>query len=85
MEYYSVIEVSPLENYCLRLKFENEETKIFDMSQYLDIGLFKKLRNEQEFKKVRVCFDSIQWENGLDIDPEILYEKGKKIENNKLE
>jgi len=81
MEYYSVIEVKPLENYKLRLKFENNETKIFDMSIYLDIGLFKKLKDEQEFRKVRVCFDSIQWENGLDIDPEILYEKSKIIEN----
>lgn len=81
MEYYSVIDVKPLDNYKLKLKFENNETKIFDMSVYLDIGLFKKLKDEQEFRKVRVCFDSIQWENGLDIDPEILYEKGKIIEN----
>jgi hypothetical protein len=26
------------------------------------------------FKKVRVSYDTVEWENGLDLDPEYLYE-----------
>ncbi len=80
MNYSSVIDVKPLDNFKLKLIFENQETKIFDMKEFLEIGLFKQLKNEIEFKKVKVCFDSIQWENGLDIDPEILYEKSINID-----
>ena len=25
------------------------------------------------FRKVRVSFDTIEWENGVDFDPEVLY------------
>lgn len=79
MNYSAVIDVKPLDNYKLKLKFENDEIKIFDMKEFLDIGLFKQLKNQSEFNKVRVCFDSIQWENGLDFDPEILYSKSVDI------
>ncbi|MBC8183021.1 DUF2442 domain-containing protein [candidate division KSB1 bacterium] len=32
-------------------------------------------KDVSEFKKVRVSFDTIEWENGFDLDPEFLYEK----------
>ena len=27
------------------------------------------------FLKVRVSFDTIEWENGIDLDPQFVYEK----------
>ena len=73
--YLSVKEVKPLNNYLLLLKFENQEEKIFDVKPYLEIGKFKELKDENLFKSVKVCFDSIEWDNQLDLDPELLYEK----------
>lgn len=42
--YFAVIDVTPLNNYLLRLKFKNGEEKIFDMKPYLDTGIFKALQ-----------------------------------------
>jgi hypothetical protein len=72
--YLAVKEVKPIENYKLILTFENKEVKIFDMSPYLDKGIFKELKNKNIFNAVKVSFDSIEWPNEADIDPETLYE-----------
>jgi len=75
--YLSVKKVKPLSNYRLEITFENREIKIFDVKPYLDTGLFKTLKDENFFKMVKISFDTIEWPNGVDLDPEILYEKGR--------
>ena len=77
--YISVKSVRSLSEYQLLLTFENGEKKIFDMKPYLDKGIYKELKDENKFKTVRISFDSIEWCNNADIDPEFLYEKSKKI------
>jgi hypothetical protein len=72
--YLAVKDVKPLENYYLLLKFENNEERVFDVKPYLEIGKFQELKDENLFKSVKVCFDSIEWANQLDLDPELLYE-----------
>ena len=72
--YLAVKEVKPIDNYKLILTFENNEVKIFDMIPYLDKGIFQELKDENLFKAVKVSFDSIEWPNEADIDPETLYE-----------
>jgi hypothetical protein len=74
-----VIKVMPVKDYELDLTFGNGEVKRFDMKPYLDMGLFTNLKDEKEFNKVKVVFDTIEWENKLDIDPEILYQQGVTI------
>ena len=78
--YYSVIKVKPLPNFQILLEFENGEERTFDMNEYLDKGIFSELKDESLFKSVRVSFDSIEWENGADIDPEILYHDSKPVQ-----
>ena len=77
--YQKVKSVKPLDDYKLYLEFGNGEKKIFDLSHYLHIGKFAELRDSSLFKSVTVHFDSIEWANHLDIDPEFLYEKGATI------
>jgi hypothetical protein len=78
--YLSIIKVKPLENYKIELTFENNEVKIFNMENYLDTGIFKKLKDKNLFNQVRISFDTIEWPGGIDLDPEILYEKSR-VEN----
>ena len=71
--------VQPLDNYKLLLTFNTNESKVFDMNEYLDHGLFKQLKSKELFDTVRISFDTIQWANGLDLCPEVLYEKSEII------
>lgn len=73
--YLAVKDVKALDDYFLLLKFENEEEKLFDVKPYLDIGKFQELKDKTLFKSVKICFDSIEWDNQLDLDPELLYQK----------
>lgn len=72
--YLSVKQVKPLEDFKLLLTFENGEARIFDMNPYLEKGIFKELKDIQLFNSVKVSFDSIEWQNEADMDPEMLYE-----------
>ena len=77
--YKSVTKVIPTDDYKLILSFDKKEQGIFDVSPILDFGKFSELRDLETFKKVHVCFDTIEWDNGLDLDPEYLYEKSIKM------
>ena len=80
----SVESVKPLDGYKLLIKFVNGDERIFDVSPYLNIGRFAELRSLSLFNSVVVKFDSIEWANHLDIDPEMLYEKSVKTEDKSI-
>lgn len=77
--YVAVKEVIPTNNYNLILTFSNGEKRQFDMNPYLDIGIFKELRDISKFNSVRLSFDTVEWDNEADFDPEILYKNSVKI------
>jgi hypothetical protein len=78
--YLAVKDVKPQDNYQLLLTFENGEKRQFDMKPYLHIGIFKELKDPKLFNTVKISFDSIEWENEADFDPEVLYLKGQRID-----
>ena len=78
--YLAIKEVKPQDNYFLHLTFENGEKRLFDMKPFLEFGIFQELKDLRLFKTVRTSFDSIEWDNEADFDPEILYQKSLKIE-----
>ncbi|MBI4646038.1 MAG: DUF2442 domain-containing protein [Bacteroidia bacterium] len=65
--------VKPLSDYFGLLTFENGEVKTFDVKPYLNIGIFKELRDLTVFKSVVPLIGSIQWVNGADFCPDTLY------------
>ena len=67
------IDVKPLENYELRVTFDNGEVKVFDVKPYLEFIQFKDLKDEKIFNSVKISGLSIQWCNGADICPDELY------------
>ncbi|MFV1975631.1 MAG: DUF2442 domain-containing protein [Candidatus Scalindua sp.] len=77
--YLSVIDVKPLDGYKLLLTFKNKEKRLFDVSPYLNIGKFSELKELSLFNTVKIKFDSIEWNNSLDLDPELLYQKSIKL------
>lgn len=75
-----VVKVKPLDDYRLLLTFENGETKVFDVKPYLEVGNFKQIKDKELFDTVKVVLGTVKWNNGVDLDPEVLYEDGKLIE-----
>jgi hypothetical protein len=70
--------------YRIAIQFEDGVTKMVDLKDYLDKGIFIPLQNLNRFKKFKVNYDTdtIEWENGADLSPDFLYETGKVIEQN---
>jgi hypothetical protein len=74
-----VIKVKPTINFQLELTFSNGEKRVFDVKPYLNTGQFVQLKNEAMFESVVCTMGSIQWQNGLDLCPDTLYEDGKPV------
>ena len=77
--YLAIKNVQPTPNYQLILTFENGEKRQFDMNPYLGIGIFRELKDVTIFNSVKVSFDTIEWDNEADLDPELLYNNSKII------
>lgn len=73
--YPSVIKVTAEKDYQIVVEFDNDERGVLDMKPYLDFGVFKKLADPAIFKTAKVSFDTVAWANGVDLDPEFVYEK----------
>ena len=69
--------VIPNNDYTLTITFTNDEVKVFDVKPYLQIGIFKELKDLSLFNSVRPFMNSIQWINGQDLCPDTLYMESK--------
>jgi len=69
----SVEAAEPLENYKLKVYFNNGEVKEFDVTPFLDKGIFVELRDKEYFSKVSVAFGAVQWPNEQDFSNDTLY------------
>ena len=79
--YHGVTSVRAVDGYRLIIGFDNGECRVFDAKPLLTFGCFRELASPEEFRKVRVSYDTIEWENGLDLDPEYLHERSEAIPN----
>ena len=78
-----IIRAKALEDYKIELLYETGELKIYDMTELLNTcEFYKNLKNKKEFEKIKIVGLSIQWQNGDDIAPELLYNDSilKRIE-----
>lgn len=77
-----VTEVNYLEDYKLRLRFDNGIMKDVDLRDELYGKVFEPLKEVGLFKQVAVNQDknTIEWPNGADFAPEYLYEIGQEVE-----
>lgn len=71
-----IIEVKPLLNYQLYLKFEDNSEGIIDVSKLVEFkDIFAPLQDLNYFRTVKFNpeWGTIYWENGADLDPDVLY------------
>jgi len=77
--YQAVVRVQPNEDFSLAVVFEDGAKGVLDMTPYLDFGVFKQIKDFEQFKRVRISFDTIEWECGVDLDPEFIRAKCRMI------
>ncbi len=66
--------VEPLEGFKVRITFRNGTLKEIDLDPLLHGPIFEPIRNDAAvFGSVKVVGDTIGWDNGADIDPDVLY------------
>lgn len=66
--------VKPEPDFKLTLTFTDGSVRIFDMTPYLEVGVFQELKDFPTFASVRPFLGSITWKNGQDLCPDTLYE-----------
>ncbi len=74
-----VISVEPVDNYRLRIGLSNGRKGIFDVSPYVDKGVFNELKDQAYFRSVRTAFGGIMWPQQQDFSAETIeYELQKE-------
>lgn len=71
----------PSPDFCLYLTFSNSERRHFDVSPYLDKGVFRQLQDYALFSQVRVVAGTVEWPGEIDLCPDTLYEKSEPLQN----
>jgi hypothetical protein len=68
--------VVPLEEFKVRLEFTDNTTKEMDLTPYLHGPIFEPMRKDlRVFRAMKIDprMGTIVWDNGADIDPDVLY------------
>jgi len=71
--------VTPGKDYNLTLTFTNGEVGLFDMKPYLEIGIFRELKQWELFATVKPFMGTVQWIHEQDLCPDTLYEDCKIV------
>ncbi|MBS9768448.1 MAG: DUF2442 domain-containing protein [Flavobacteriaceae bacterium] len=84
MELLKIIKASYVEGYKINLLFNNHFSAVVDLKNAIFTDkreIFKKLENIDFFRNFTQNRWTVEWENGVDLAPEFLYELAKKQQN----
>jgi hypothetical protein len=74
--FLEVSQAEYLDNYRIKLTFNNGEIKTVDLQNELTGTVYKPLQEYNYFKDFKLKYNTIEWDNGADYAPEYLYEIG---------
>ena len=70
--YWDVKAVKPLAGHRIYVEIADGRKGIFDLTPYLDQGVFRELRDVQYFNRVGIVLGAVTWPHEQDIAPETL-------------
>ncbi len=70
------VAVQAIDSTRLLIEFSTSERKIFDMKGLMDLPVYQKLKNKNEFQKAHVRYGVIYWDDLTDLAPETAYYQG---------
>jgi hypothetical protein len=68
-----VAQLWPQPGHRLLLEFDNGEVRHFDLTPWLDKGVFKALRDSPDFAQAQVVDGSVEWPGEIDLSYDTLY------------
>lgn len=72
-----IVAAEHTDGYAIRVRFNNGEQGVVDLSQALWGPMFEPLKDQTEFRRLKVSevLHTICWENDADLAPEYVYER----------
>ena len=70
-----IVKAEYVENYVLRLTFNNEEVRLMDFALLIGKGVCQKLHDLEYFKSFALDHFTVDWNNEIGFDPRFLYER----------
>ena len=61
-----------MEGYKLKVALSNGKKGVFDVSPYLDKGVFQELKDQGYFRQIKVAFGGVMWPHEQDFSPETI-------------
>lgn len=68
--------ITPASDYSIEVEFENGTKKKCNIQQFLAVGDFAELKDQNLFKQVKNTGFSVEWPNDLDLSSDTLYAIG---------
>jgi hypothetical protein len=69
-----VKEIEPIVGFQVRIQFSNGTQRTVDLGPYLHGPIFEPIRHDMAlFRAMKIEGGAITWDNGADIDPDVLY------------
>jgi len=66
--------LTPLDGFKALVTFDNDSRKEIELEPFLHGPVFEPIRNNPAlFRSMKIVGGTIAWDNGADIDPDVLY------------
>jgi len=76
MELIWIKEAQYLNDFKIKIVFNDNKTKIANLEKHLEKPIFHPLKDKEFFKNFKLNSFTIEWNNGADFSPEFLYNIG---------
>lgn len=74
-----VIDLEIISDYRIKVMLSNGKEGVFDVTPYLDRGIFKELKDYNYFRRARIEFGTITWPNEQDFSPATIEIKMERV------
>ena len=68
-----VVSVTPMPDLLLQLEFVDGRRARFDVSPFVNLPVFERLKDPAYFNRAAVSHGTVEWPGGIDFDPDTLY------------
>lgn len=72
--------VIPQDDYILYIVAENQQTGLFDVSPYLESGVFARLKEADNFQRVSNGRYYVEWECGADLSADTIEARWRRLD-----